>query len=268
MKYTRYDIKSKKKKNDDWKTTLLMIVVVLILAVLIGSFLFFKVFPPNMKSKGEKPEQTQGENNGGDNGGDAVVPPVAEEKEEAGKEKEKEQEPAKEQAKEEVPATNAPIEYTMVQCGYFSTKEGADSVKNTIGPNAKVLTEDGKFRVVSYLGTEEEAGKVSQELTTKEIENTKTRFKLEDESTTDKAIKEIIKGALDISQKLTSGEVASVKTEEFKNWANNLKEDEADDKHANFKVLKDNINSLPAEVKSADSEKIYQMVYDILRTYK
>lgn len=267
MKYTRYDIKSKKKKNDDWKTTLLMIVVVLILAVLIGSFLFFKVFPPNMKSKGEKPEQTQGENNGGDNGGDAVVPPATEEKEE-GKEKEKEQEPAKEQAKEEVPTTNALTEYTMVQCGYFSTKEGADSVKNTIGANAKVLTEDGKFRVVSYLGTEEEAEKISQELTTKEIENTKTRFKLEDESTTDKAIKEIIKGALDISQKLTSGEVASVKTEEFKNWANNLKEDEADDKHANFKVLKDNINSLPAEVKSADSEKIYQMVYDILRTYK
>lgn len=260
MKYTRYDVKSKKKKNDDWKTTLLMIMAVVILAVLIASLIFFKVFPGKNPSGEAKPNTDQGDKPSGDNSGGEipVVPPA-----------EKPKEDKEEQAQEKPEITpSAANTYTMVQCGYFSTKESAQSVKDSIGTSAKVLSEDGKFRVVCYIGNEEEAVKLSNELTTKEIENTKSRFNLLDESKTDKAIKEMVKSSLEIVNKISRGEATSVKINDFKTWVNALEEETNDDKFNNFKNLKDNINKLPDEVKAEDIEKIYQMVYDVLRVYK
>lgn len=265
MKYTKYDIKSNKKKNDDWKTTLLMIVSVIILALLIGSFIFFKMFPPNMKnSSGENKTQVEntGENiNKPEGGEDVIVPPVDVEKEE--NEKENEQEEKDEGTK------NAILnEYTMVQCGYFTTKEGAQSVKTTIGKEAKILTEDGKFRVVRHIGTEDDAVTISEDLTGKEVDNTKTRFKLDNESKVDKGIIEIIKNSLEFANKLEKGEATSIKTGEFKAWVNKLEEDTNDDKYNNFKILKDSINALPEELKITDVENLYQISYDVLRAYK
>lgn len=265
MKYTKYDIKSNKKKNDDWKTTLLMIISVIILALLIGSFIFFKMFPPNMKSSsGENKTQTEnvgGNTNKPEGGEDSIVPPT---------DVPKEENPQDNKQGEKMNDTKDIIldEYTMVQCGYFTTKEGAQSVKTTIGKEAKILTEDGKFRVVRHIGKEEDAVTISEDLTAKEIDNTKTRFKLDNESKVDKGIIEIIKNSLEFANKLEKGEATSIKTGEFKEWVNKLEEDTNDDKYSNFKILKDSINTLPEEIKITDVENLYQISYDVLRAYK
>ncbi|MGL4762054.1 MAG: hypothetical protein ACRCWG_11450 [Sarcina sp.] len=260
MKYTRYDVKSKKKNNDDWKTTLMMILAVVVLALVIGSVIFFKVLPKpendklkpgNETNKTETPKST--ENQPKD---DVEVPPVVTKPEE----KEKEE-----------PTTSSKIQattYTVVQCGYFSTKESAEAVKTKIGANAKVLTEGEKFRVVCYIGNEGEAQNLSDSFTKNEIENTKARFNLPSETVTDKSIIEMINGILDITYKLNEADVASVKSDEFKAWTNGLSEVSEDEKYGNFIAMKKMINELPSEITTKEVKIIYQVIYNVLSKYK
>ena len=259
MKYTRYDVKSKK-KNDDWKTTLMMILAVVVLALLIGSLIFFKVFPPPKNDKAKPGNETSqaGTNKPEDNKpeGDIEVPPVVTE----GEDKEKEE--------TTTPSTTEATTYTVVQCGYFSTKESAEAVKAKIGTSAKVLTEGDKFRVVCYIGNEAEAQKLSDSFTTDKIENTKARFNLPGETVTDKSIIEMINGILDITGKLNEADVASVKSNEFKAWTNGLTEVADDAKYNNFVAIKKMINELPEEITNKEIEKVYQIVYDVLSNYK
>lgn len=266
MKYTRYDVKSKK-KNDDWKTTLMMILAVVVGALVIGSLIFFKFFPPpeNEKAKpkteqGQKepnktePNKTEGkEPNSNEPNKDTDTPPVV-----------------KEEVKDEPAGTSATeaTTYTVVQCGYFSTKESAESVKIKIGEQARILTEGEKFRVVCYIGSEVEAQKISNKFTSKDIENTKTRFNLPANTVTDKSIIEMINGILDITSKLNESGVASVKSDEFKTWTNKLKEVNSDEKYSNFSAMKKMIDELPMEITNKEVVKIYQVIYDVLSTYK
>ena len=259
MKYTRYDLKSKKRKNDDWKTTLMMILAVVVLALLIGSLIFFKVFPKNDKIKQDNQQTQENIDNLNSNKpteDNDILPVVPDEKE---------------QVSEESKVTNATesTTYIVVQCGYFSAKESAESVKNKIGEQAKILTEKDKFRVVSYIGTkEEQAKKISDKFTNEEIENTKVRFELPADTIIDKAIIEMINGILDITNKLNESDVTSVKSDEFKAWTNQLKEVNEDAKKDNFIKMKKMINELPTEVTKKEKEKIYQTIYDILSDYK
>ncbi|MGL4655408.1 MAG: SPOR domain-containing protein [Sarcina sp.] len=260
MKYTRYDVKSKK-KNDDWKTTLMMILGVVVLALLIGSLLFFKFLSPkNDKAKpGSEINKTEGTKPDNNKPSDDVdVPPVI-------PEDEKDKETPKE---EKGTSTTEATTYTVVQCGYFSTKESAEAVKTKIGEKARVLTEGDKFRVVCYIGNEEEAKKLSDKFTTQEIENTKARFSLPAETVTDKSIIEMINGVLDITSKVNESGVASVKSDEFKTWANGLAETKDDAKFKNFSEMKKMINELPTEITSKDTVKVYQVIYDVLSNYK
>ena len=257
MKYTRYDMKPKK-KNDDWKTTIMMILAVVVLALLIGSLIFFQMFPVNEKTKPkDKTTQTEEKKPTEDPSEEIEVPPVvAEEKEEDEKEQ------------TESASTTEATTYTVVQCGYFSKKESADAVKEKIGESAKILTEGDKFRVVCYIGSEAEAKKLLDEFTKKEIENTKVRFNLPGETVTDKAIIEMVNGILDITVKLNEADVASVKSDKFKTWASTLTEVTDDAKLSNFIAMKKMINELPVEITSKEIEKIYQTIYNVVSSYK
>ncbi|MGL5822376.1 MAG: hypothetical protein ACRCYE_12290, partial [Sarcina sp.] len=261
MKYTRYDVKSKRKK-DDWKTMIIMIVGVVILAVLIGSLVFFKVFPKGGELLGgsKKPSTQQG---GNKNGGNTIPPVVADDKE-------KEEDATNQKDEENTAGKNDLITkaeestYTMVQCGYFSKKESAEKVKNEVGSIAQVINEDEKFRVVSYIGEENKAQELSKTLTEKEIDNTKTRFTIATNTISNKAIKETIDGLLDISVKLAKDDISRINTKDFKAWTNSLKENKDDETYEVFKKLKDNINKLPEQLTKNDIEKVYQILFDIL----
>ncbi|MGL5767215.1 MAG: hypothetical protein ACRCX8_16405, partial [Sarcina sp.] len=227
MKYTRYDVKSKRKK-DDWKTMIIMIVGVVILAVLIGSLVFFKVFPKGGELLGgsKKPSTQQG---GNKNGGNTIPPVVADDKE-------KEEDATNQKDEENTAGKNNDLitkaeesTYTMVQCGYFSKKESAEKVKNEVGSIAQVINEDEKFRVVSYIGEENKAQELSKTLTEKEIDNTKTRFTIATNTISNKAIKETIDGLLDISVKLAKDDISGINTKDFKAWTNSLKENKDDE---------------------------------------
>lgn len=257
MKYTRYDIKSKKKK-DDWKTTLMLMLGVLILAILIGSLIFFKVLPKKGGFLGDLTggaKNTEVKDNGPKN--DASTPPVV---------------PAEDKKEEEKPAdtkvTSEASTYTMLQCGYFSTKESADAMKAKIGTEGKVLSDGDKFRVVTFIGNEEEAVKRSDELLKAGIESTKTRFNVPNAEESDKAIIEMINGSFNILNKLSEKDVQSVNTEDFKKWTNELKGKEADKNYKVFNTFKEKINALPNQLEGKDTEIIYQMNYDIINQYK
>lgn len=266
MKYTRYDVKSKRKK-DDWKTMIVMIIGVVILAVLIGSLVFFKVFPKGEGFLGstKKPGTEQGGNNGS---GTKVPPIVADEGNEKKDETSDEKDEKKDEDKNVTTTKGEEATYTMVQCGYFSKKESAEKIKTEIGDKAHILSEEEKFRVVSYIGEEDKAQELSKSLTDRDIDNTKTRFTITTETLSNKAIKETVDGLLDISIKLGKEDITGISTKDFKEWVNNLKENKEDENYNTFKNLKDNINKLPEQLTKNDIEKIYQILFDILNNYK
>ncbi len=253
MKYTRYDVKSKKKK-DDWKTTLLLILVVVALAIGIGSLIFFKLFPKDFKAL-DKAKTTQSEvNKGGSQNNtpkNTETPPVTTSKEENKKEE-----------------TKSTTTYTMVQYGYFSNNESAMKVKNEVGQGSTVLKDGDKFRVVGFIGEDDKAIKVSENLTSKSVENTKTRFQVHNDDTCDKEIIEMINGLLNITNKLNEAEVSKVKTAEFKTWTNKLSDEKDATNYKVFSKLKENINKLPEELNKNGIEAIYQIVFETLSNYK
>lgn len=262
MKYTRYDIKSKKKK-DDWKTTLMMMIGVIVLAILIGSLIFFKVFPKKGWPLGDLTggtKKTEIKDNGPK---DTKIPPVATD------DKKKEDEKTD---KVEKPAPVTPVvtggSYTMIQCGYFSSKESADAMKSKVGQEGKIITEGDKFRVITFIGPEEEALKKSDELTKSGIENTKTRFNIPNTELSDKAIIEMINGGFNILNKLSENGIESVNTEDFKKWTNELKVKESDKNYKLFNDFKVKINAIPNQLEHKDKELIYQMNYEIINHYK
>ncbi|MGL4741111.1 MAG: hypothetical protein ACRC41_09930 [Sarcina sp.] len=265
MKYTRYDVKAKRKK-DDWKTMIVMIIGVVILAILIGSLVFFKVFPKGggLLGGAKKPSTEQGGNNGSGN----KIPPVVTDEEEKKEDTTTEKEEVKEEDKTDIVKKGEEATYTMVQCGYFSKKESAEKIKSEVSNNAQVLSEGEKFRVVSYIGQEDKAQEISKSLTDRDIDNTKTRFTITTETLANKAIKEIVDGLLDISIKLGKEDISGISTKDFKEWTNSLKENKEDKNYNTFKSLKDNINKLPEQLTKNDMEKIYQILFDILNNYK
>lgn len=250
MKYTRYDLNNKKKKNER-KNLLLAILGVCIGAVVIGTVVAPLVFKGKDAPTSGKPSIEKNINEQGKTGNDS---------------------PKTSEAGKEI-ATNESSDsenFVMVQCGFYSKKENADNIKSKIQDKvvAVSLTENDKFRVIAYIGSEAEAQKVSDDLTKAEISNTKVRFTIPKSNLANNEIIEIINGYLKILEKLKDKEVKGVKTEEFKEWTNSLKEDSNSTNFQLFKELKQGINNLPDEINKNNVEECYQIVYKVLNNFK
>ncbi|MGL5245396.1 MAG: SPOR domain-containing protein, partial [Sarcina sp.] len=176
----------------------------------------------------------------------------------------------KDNADEKVVSNSDGETFVMVQCGYYSKKEGADSIKNQLSDKviAVNVPEGDKFRVIAYIGTEDSANKLAEELTTADISNTKARFFIPKTDTCNAEIIEIINGYLKILDKLKEKDVKGVKTQEFKEWVNKLEEKSDAKNYSIFKELKDGINSLPEEINKDNIEEGYQVVFKVINYFK
>lgn len=250
MKYTRYDLNNKKKKNER-KNLLLAILGVCIGAVVIGTVVAPMVFKDKGAQTSAKPSTDNNVNQQVKSADDSIN------KGESGK----------------MSTTNEASDsenFVMVQCGFYSKKENADNIKSKIQDKvvAVNLTENDKFRVIAYIGSEAEAQRISDDLTKAEISNTKVRFTISKSDLANNEIIEIINGYLKILEKLKDKEVKGVKTQEFKEWTNSLKEDTTSANFQLFKELKEGINNLPDEVNKNNVEECYQVVYKVLNNFK
>ncbi|SHI49496.1 Sporulation related domain-containing protein [Clostridium cavendishii DSM 21758] len=233
MKYTRYDFnKGKNNSNRFGIIVILMVVIALVIGTLIAKFLFLGQGSPE-KIKVEKPNSIQAED-------------------------------SKTQSKDGVE------NYSIVQCGYYSKKENADDLKNKLKDKYDIfiLNEGDKYRAISFIGKPEDATKLLEKLTTENITATKINYKIDKSASCNLEIAGMISGYLEIISKLNDKDVKSVKTEDFKKWADTLKGEASGANYKTYKELQDTIKNLPKEITKAENDKSYSDIFKALNVFK
>lgn len=147
-----------------------------------------------------------------------------------------------------------------IQCGFYSKKENADALVSSINQYCHpfIAEENGNYRVIAGIYNEEDSAKKIQELEGKGIEVAKSTIALNADTSDDKKIIEIADGFLKIMSKFEESDVNSVKTSEFKNWCNNIINEEGQAQGDKLKQIETYVQNLPDEVdKNNNSETAY-----------
>ena len=259
MKYTRYDLNIKKRKGER-KKMFVSILGVIVLALVVGVGLYrFIILPTIGDGTGSKLLNNNTVDTGNKGGGadSNLAAATVDNNEEA-----KETSGTVTQSSKE--------DYVMVQCGVYSKEDGAKSIVNELQSVASgtIIEEDGKYKVVSYIGDEEKANSIATAIEGKNIAISKAKFSILKSDNCNNKIVEMLNGYIQILNKLDDEGVGSIKTNEFKEWTNALEEDASAANISIFKELKENINSLGEEITKNDLQSSYNMIYKVLANFR
>ena len=266
MKYTRYDLNIKKRKNER-KKMLVSVLGVIVVALIVGIGLYRFVILPT----------TAGENINKILSKDTITSDATSNSENLGQNKDTGSGEGnistgnKEQATSGQAIQNSSKEqYVMVQCGVYSKAEGAQSVLSSLQNISlgAIIEEDGKYRVISYIGNESEANNIVNTLESNNIATSKTKFSILKSDNCNNKIAEMLNGYIQILNKLDDDAVSGIKTAEFKEWTNALEEDKNAANISIFNQLKENINSLSEEITKNDLEASYNSIYKVLTNFR
>ena len=156
-----------------------------------------------------------------------------------------------------------------LQCGYYSKEENAKELVTPISKYCQpfIVEEDGKYRVLAGIYKEEEGLKKLEELKANNIDVAKINFNISSNNEENKQIIEIIDGFLTIVSKLQESEVKSIKTAEFKEWADTVINDGNSIKSKKTDDLSSYVKNLPDEINKANSNTYIQELYKLIKTY-
>ena len=240
MGYTRYNYKPRKKPGRNF---LSIGAVGILLAIVIGLLIGKVIFKPNNVANSEKTSEI------------------------------KETEPNGVLDNESTDTSNKVTEtenkkrFSMIQCGFYGKKENAEKVLNEIPStyNKFIIEEDGKFRIIAGIYTEDNVDKVIEKLTEKEIANVKIKCDYELSDSENSMICEIVSGFMKILNELENQQVKSVNTTEFKKWVSELGNDSKDEiKSDELKNLRKHIENLPKELDRNGAKKSLEFMYKML----
>ena len=116
-----------------------------------------------------------------------------------------------------------------------------------------VVEEDGKYRVLAGIYKKEDGLKKLEELKANNIDVAKINLNISSDNEENKEIIEIIDGFLTIVSKLQESEVKSIKTAEFKEWADKIINDGSSVKSKKTDDLSSYVKNLPDEINKANS---------------
>lgn len=161
------------------------------------------------------------------------------------------------------------IKFVVVQGGVYKDKNNAD-IQQKLLSNYGVpfsIKDSDKIKVYVGIYTEEDAKKIMDNLTQKNVDNTKVVFTINQNDLYSAEISEIIKANIKILNKLSESDVNSIKTDELKKWCISLEDVKGNDndKELILKKLKEYVNELPSEIKKTDGEKNYIYIFDVLK---
>lgn len=229
MKYTRYDLN---KKNGDNGKMMIFLILIVVAALGVASLLAKFIFSGN--------------------GGDKII------------------DITKPISVSTIDGKDEFVSYTLVQCGYYSKKENAEELKQRLKDkyNAVSILDNEKYRVVTFIGSAEDAGKIIDKLNSENLNSLKINFQISNKELCNQEISGMINGYLQILNKLQEVEVKSVKTDEFKKWINGLTDQKDSESFKIYEELKKSINELPDEITKMDIEKGYTSIFTALNNYK
>lgn len=168
----------------------------------------------------------------------------------------------------EINNDNGNIKISVIQCGVYSEKANADLAISKIPSNYApfVFEEEGKYKIIAGIYTDEEVNNKKEELTNLNINNFIINYNLSEKDVNDKVKLELIKGYLQIINKINDAEIESINTLEFKNWAKettSTMEKEAQD----INKIAEKINELPEEFSKKDTQESLVIIYGIIGEY-
>lgn len=231
MKYTRYDLK---KKNKNKNAVFFMFFIGMLLTALLFGTILSNLF---IKNSGKTPVA-----------GSSKQPKTSDDKNQK--------------------VSHSPIKFLIIQSGFYSSKEGAieqnDKLKQVVNPF--MVEEDGKFKVLAGIYTEQDCDGIVKKINEKSLDNFKITYEIGIDDQSAYELAEIIKAHLQHLTQLTNPNVASVNTESFKTWLSKLPSVEKSSK--NYGLLeeyKKYVNSLPDKLGKEKSAENYNYIYNILK---
>lgn len=155
-----------------------------------------------------------------------------------------------------------------LQCGYFSKKENADVCLPTISSYCQpfIVEESGNYRVIAGLYDNEFGMKKMEELKSKGIDVAKVSIEMPSDTVDGKKFNQIVEGFLQITGKLEESDVKSIKTSEFKVWADNIINDGGAAQSEKLKTLQSYVESLPDEITKTNSANAVQVLYTLIKS--
>lgn len=155
-----------------------------------------------------------------------------------------------------------------LQCGYYSKEENAREILTSISKYCQpfIIEDDGKYRVIAGIYTEEYGLKKFDEFKTNNIDVAKINLNLSNDTIDNRTIVEIVDGFLTIINKFQDNQVKSIKTDEFKAWANNIIKDNNQVKTKKLDDLNNYINNLPEEVDRTNNNINMQQLYKLIKS--
>jgi len=154
-----------------------------------------------------------------------------------------------------------------LQCGYYAKEENAKELSNSISKycNPFVIEEDGKYRVLAGIYKEDDGLKKLEEFKANNIDVAKINLNISSNNKENKEIIEIIDGFLTITNKLHEASVKSIKTSEFKEWADKIINDGSSAKSKKLDNLNSYVKNLPDEIDKANSNANIQDLYKLIK---
>ena len=156
----------------------------------------------------------------------------------------------------------------VLQCGYYSKKENADVFIPTISSYCQpfIVEEDGKYRVIAGIYDSELGKKKIEELKEKGIDVAKVSIEMPNDTLENKKILQIVEGFLQITGKFEESDVKSVKTEDFKSWANNIINDSNNVQSEKLNNIQSYVNNLPDEITKSNSSTSTEILYSLIKS--
>ncbi len=157
-----------------------------------------------------------------------------------------------------------------IQSGYYSKQENAQAALNTVQNDLKpfMVEEDGKYRIILGLYEQEEGIKKIDEFTAKGISVAKIDLSIDSDTTENKKVIEVVDGFFKILNKLGESEVQSIKTSSYKEWANEIINDNDENKSEKLNDLLKLIQDLPEEINKSNNDASMKNLYEFIKKYK
>ncbi|MCB2292512.1 SPOR domain-containing protein [Clostridium algoriphilum] len=239
MKYTRYNYKAPKKSNN----FIIVITLTLIAAIALGT-VFSKLLPKNNANASSNDKATKV----------SIVKNTKVTKESEGVTK---------------ATTDTNIkDYVAIQCGVFSTKASALTLKNSLTEfGTPFLIEEGKLnRVLLGVYPKSSADSIIKQLVAKKISYAKVNFQLVGNDSTSAQTNEMISADIQILNKLSEKDTKAVQTVELKKWVGTLKgEDKKSENYSSLTIFKSYLKALPQELKKDKTEAGYVYIYKFIK---
>ncbi|MVX65256.1 SPOR domain-containing protein [Clostridium chromiireducens] len=155
----------------------------------------------------------------------------------------------------------------VLQCGYYSKEENAKELVNSISKYCQpfIVEEDGKFRVLAGIYKEDDGLKKIEEFKNNNIDVAKVSLNISKDNVDNKKILEIIDGFLTVRNKLQDNGVKSIKTAEFKEWADKILNDNGSNKSEKLNYIESYMKSLPDEIDKTNSDTNIQQLYKLIK---